>query len=850
MVNGQLALLYAALILSHNISALIFSPFLLLAILLFGMTHHALRITHYALRITHYASRITISLLLALGLAAWFFVPALAEQSLAQLGPVTEGYFHYSNHFLSGDLVQSSLLFDYTVDGGNAFRMGLVQAVLALLGLAALGFVEWRPDLTGLEDLSGLGARIVFLVIGLFVATFMLTPLSRLLWDHLPLLSFTQFPWRFLSVQAIFTALATGALALLPWRRWLVPALCLLMAISGLGGLQTDHLALTDADVTAESLAQYEWFTGNIGTTVSAEYLPHTVQPRPFTSGWLETGERHRPQILTGDVPQAKLAAGQTTRQQWQFVADSPATLVLPTLHWPGWTARLNGEPIEIRPSPGTGLIMLDLPAGSHDLTLQLERTTVRRVAELVSLLSLLLWLWWLHPWAWLRRQRRPLLAATLVLLLVSAGLHGRSPQPLASGTQSWDFAQLGYLHHSPAGIAFSNGAILHGYDYSQDALTVGQRLTIRLNLKAAAGTPITVGLATPAHPRPQPGGVTVPLLLSQQIRWDQPGTAWSDFQFDLPITSPTGLYVPYVQVGDGVALTPGSAQRRGGLYLRPLRLNPTVPDPAPPRLDVLAEAAQIGPDALTLHLRYATPRPIGPNYNLSLRLLDEQGQLRQQYDLQPGHGFRPSSLWPPQQWVDDQVAIPLPEPAGDDGSFFLMAWLYEVTGGQTVAIRRLGQLATGAAGWQFVPTQPQLADLPPDLVETTAVYHDESGPLLALRGYRLEIEGDGLALTFYWEALRGGAQDYTRFAHLLGPEAGPPLSQDDAMPQRGTYPTGQWQAGELIADPVWLPLPAADETYEIGVGFYWVDNGTFARLPAYDATGRPFPNATVLLDQ
>jgi hypothetical protein len=62
---------------------------------------------------------------------------------------------------------------------------------------------------------------------------------------------------------------------------------------------------------------------------------------------------------------------------------------------------------------------------------------------------------------------------------------------------------------------------------------------------------------------------------------------------------------------------------------------------------------------SLTLHLRYATPAPIGPNYNLSLRLLDEQGQLRQQYDLQPGHGFRPSSLWPPQQWVDDRVAFP-----------------------------------------------------------------------------------------------------------------------------------------------------------------------------------------------
>jgi hypothetical protein len=855
IVNGLLALLYAALILSHNISALIFSPFLLLAILLFTITKHELQSTKVVtLRhlvtlspphlVTNLLPFVT-SLLLALGLAAWFFVPALAEQTLAQLEPVTSGYFHYSNHFLSGNLVQSGFFFDYTVDGGNAFRMGLVQAGLALLGLVVLGWL--RRDLTGFKNLSGLA----FVVIGLFIATFMLTPLSRLLWDHLPLLSFTQFPWRFLSVQALFTALATGALALLPWRRWLVPLLCLLMAASGLGTLQTDHLYLTGADVTAESLAQYEWFTGNIGTTVSAEYLPHTVQPRPFTSSWLETGERHRPQILAGSVATAELVEQQATRQQWRVVVDSPAaTLVLPTLHWPGWQAQVNGQPVEIRPSPGTGLIMLDLAGGSHELTVQLGHTPVRRAAELLSLLSLLLWLFWLRPWDWLHRRRRPLLASVLILVLLSAALHGRPDRPLPAGTQSWDFAQLGYLHHNPQGIAFSNGAILHGYEYSRDKLAAGEQLTIRLNLTAAPDTAVTAGLATPAHPRPQPGEVTAPLALAQQIKVDQSGDDWSTLQFDLPANIPTGLYVPYLQVGDGLALTPGTAQERGGLYLRPLRINAAAPDPAPARLDILAESAQIGARSLALHLRYDTPAPIGPNYNLSLRLVDEQGQLRQQYDLQPGHGFRPSSLWPTQQWVDDRVAAPLPDLADEAGPFFLMAWLYEVASGETAATRRLGQLVTGETGWQFVPAQPQFAELPPDLVEKTAVFHDESGPLLALRGYRVESEADGLALMLYWEALRAGAQDYTRFAHLLGPVGGPPLSQDDAMPQRGTYPTGQWQPGEMVADPVWLPLPdGAGETYEVGVGFYWAENGRFPRLAVYDEAERPLPDDIVRLE-
>src|SRR5690606_29899808 len=140
---------------------------------------------------TRHAALITLlALLLAFALSAWFFVPALAEQDLAQLGPVTEGYFHYSNHFRGRDLVQGGLLFDYNPDGGVAFRLGLVQAVLGLAGAVAL-VVIWRlaarrPSFSALRR-----SRIAFILLGTAVAVFMVTPLSRPLWDHLPLLSFT-----------------------------------------------------------------------------------------------------------------------------------------------------------------------------------------------------------------------------------------------------------------------------------------------------------------------------------------------------------------------------------------------------------------------------------------------------------------------------------------------------------------------------------------------------------------------------------------------------------------------------------------------------------------------------------
>ncbi|MGH2538417.1 MAG: hypothetical protein ACRDHL_13555, partial [Candidatus Promineifilaceae bacterium] len=291
-----LGLAYAGLVLSHNISALIFTPFLLLYLALLGHAAGGRRLAWAGA-----------GLLLGLILSAWFWLPALAERNLAQLGPVTAGYFHYSGHFRGLDLIQRSPLFDYEVAGGAAFRMGLAQAALTAAGLLALA----------VSLLAGRKRRrpaYLFMLLGLGISTLMFTPASRPLWDRLPLLAFAQFPWRFLSVQALFGALAVGLLALLPGRRLVAPAALLLLALAAFGRLQTESLLLGEADLTPERLAAYEWFSANIGSTVSAEYLPPSVQTRPYTSPWLNAGRRDQVIVLAGSLSDAALVERATGR--------------------------------------------------------------------------------------------------------------------------------------------------------------------------------------------------------------------------------------------------------------------------------------------------------------------------------------------------------------------------------------------------------------------------------------------------------------------------------------------------------------------------------------------------------
>ncbi len=837
VASGRVALLalaYAGLILSHNISALIFSPFLLLYIFLRGWPskiHHSL-----------------LALLLAFALSAWFFIPALVEQSLAQLGPVTEGYFHFSNHFRGLDLVQGGFFFDYNPDGGVAFRMGLVQAVTAVLGLITLLIYKNRMQIAPINADSqpapapqpSCSPALLFITASLLIATFMITPLAQPLWDNLPLLPFTQFPWRFLSVQAFAGSLAVGGLALLPWRKVVVPVTAVLLLTAGLGHLKTDHLAITDGDVTAEKLAQYEWFTGNIGTTISAEYLPTTVQPRPYTSPWLNNSQRDGVQAISGDLIASQRTNKRATHQIWQVETETSTSLIFPTLHWPGWIGEIDGEQVAIRPSPGSGLIMLDVPEGSHTITLRLTRTPVRLVAGLVSLAALVLTIglllkrWRLETRDWRIKVSRQSLIASLLVVILAIGLHLWPESTLPTNNLTWDFDQMAYLHHDET-IQFSSGAILNGYTFSHDTITAGETLVIELDWGTDALSQATLALATPAQYR-QPEA----LLLVEQTQIVSAGS--TRYQLAIPANAPPGLYVPRLVLDNGRALTP-SGQTRGDLYLRPLRIQPAANDQQPATdspLEVIVHQARPHNGAvLNVQLAWFTAQPLSQNYNVSLRWLDQDGSIAGQFDTQPGYGFLPSSSWPVNEWVNDWLIIPFPT-FEKNPIYSLVIYLYDLETGKVVLTRRLGTF-----GIVFTPQKPTFT-LPESLVleEETAVFTANSIPIIKLLGW----QKTSYALTLYWESLAATPTNYTRFLHITDPVTGEMPAQMDGYAMGNSYPTSQWLPGEIITDTIRLDWSTLPDDAAIWVGWYENLGDAYPRLTAVTPDRTPFPDDRVPL--
>ena len=103
-------------------------------------------------------------------------------------------------------------------------------------------------------------------------------------------------------------------------------------------------------------------------------------------------------------------------------------------------------------------------------------------------------------------------------------------------------------------------------------------------------------------------------------------------------------------------------------------------------------------------------------------------------------------------------------------------------------------------------------------------------GNSIAFDGYTFSPTSDGLKITLFWRATDSPQFDYTSLVHIVDSDDRI-VSQMDAQPLYGHYPTSIWSPGEVIVDErILSPIPRGE--YRVYVGWYRHRGEGWERLP------------------
>ena len=688
----------AALVFSHNLTAMVGAGVLALYWLLLAAGY----------RRPDGLLRCALAALLAALLSAGFWLPALADLSLVQIDNARAGIFHFSNRFLHWWQLFSfqSPVLDSRV--GNPLippiTFGAASWLAVAAGLASSLFVARRE-------------RRVWGLAGVLFALAMLTltlPVSAPLWETIPVLSFLQFPFRFLGLASL-GALPAAAVAVDAWpagRRWLPgPALVVVTILVLFPYLFPAHTSISPPvpvnTLSAEDTHLYEQTDGRVwGMTGSNEFL-----------------------VRGGDM---SVIVGQTaepdaTRLAWRSPHEAVADLsgqtepMLLRLHFhPGWSA---GERAEMSPGPAGWVQVTKLRNPDQPLVVRWEGTGWQRWGERLSLIGLLATIAGLLFLAFRRRQEveriespsRPSLLTSRSSRLTLSAMVGCVLVMVAAFNVIDRSSGGPFLRRSPPGqLAFtvegqpvtlgdasSSQVTLLGWELVSEA-TPKPGGTVRVRLYWQGHGPINeelygfLHLYTPSLQRswavdnrdsiPRPGA-----------QWWNPDKYYvDDLLLSLPADLPPVTYslVAGMVSSAGERLTvPDSPDNL--VHLRELAVSPLRPGIfQKERLTTVARAGTADglrlqgydlvstPDGPTLRLFWETGAGVANDWITYVHLHDPQGERIAQFDGPALDGLQSTSQWHTNALYIDRRQLVFPTGLAP-GTYLLRVGLYSFASGE-----------------------------------------------------------------------------------------------------------------------------------------------------------------------
>jgi len=367
----MLSLAIAILFTSHNITSLIFAPFTILWAVFWII---------YSRNIKSIVN-IGIAGILGIGVSAFFVIPNLFEQSLIQKEFFNTDYFFYGAHFVSLKQLfwERSWGYGPSIFGPNdeiSFAVGWPHWWIGLpLGVIVISWFRIKR--------RRLLSLILFVLISfLTISTFMTHGRSTFIWKLIPLISFVQFPWRFLGLTAFSLSFAAGALAKAKFRfkKLIVFIMLVLIIVLNIGYFKSEYSWWWATDEEKLSGVAFELQQ----KAAVLDYLPKTAKNAPKEIA------PENPQVISGEG-----RAYNFSKNTNSFFFDAElygdAELQIPVMYFPGWVVISDGELVASRPSEEIGAITVNLTTGKHIVQGRFINTPIRSLSNVVTVVSLML---------------------------------------------------------------------------------------------------------------------------------------------------------------------------------------------------------------------------------------------------------------------------------------------------------------------------------------------------------------------------------------------------------------------------------------------------------------------------
>jgi hypothetical protein len=343
-----LILAFAGLIVTHNLSLVMFLPFALVWFVYFFVKSN-----NKSIHIIY--DLISAGLVTGL-LTAFYLLPVIFESGLVMVEETTTGYYDFHLHYVTLKQLFLSTFWGYggSVWGPNdtmSFSIGYIHWVIAVVILTTLCI-----SLLYRRETKERGITMVMVSLGLFAA-FLTHGKAEFIWETIKPMAFIQFPWRFLTMSTLFLSLAAGMIVkFTPKIFW---AVVLAVAIGFYSGNFRPDIWRSIGDV--------QQFTGKLWdeqrSSAILDFWPKGAKV---------------PDTFAPAIPEVRL----DTR--------------FPIVYFPGWTAKINGQKVPVYASGPLSLLTVHVPTGEK-VKLAFEDTWVRRLGNIVSALTLaglLFWKW------------------------------------------------------------------------------------------------------------------------------------------------------------------------------------------------------------------------------------------------------------------------------------------------------------------------------------------------------------------------------------------------------------------------------------------------------------------------